>query len=87
MNPDDDVLQYVRRVDVSQVHHVRADLHPDVHDGRHRAGVDAVRLPDRRLGDQLHHAAQPVHGYHAGIHEEHRAQGRHGHADLDDAAV
>ena len=62
-------------------------FHTDVHDGRDCAGVDAVRLPHRRLGDQLHHAAQPVHGHHAGLHEEHRAQGRHGHADLDDATV
>ena len=46
-----------------------------------------MRLPHWRLGDQLHHAAQPVHGYHVSVHEKHRAEGRNGHVDLDYAAL
>ena len=46
-----------------------------------------MRLPHWRLGDQLHHAAQPVYGHLAGVYEKHRTQGRDGNPHLDDVAV
>jgi p-aminobenzoyl-glutamate transporter AbgT len=83
----DDGVQHVRRIDVRQVRAVRADLRADVHADRDPPRADDGRVPDRRLGDEHHHAAQRLPRDRAGVHAEVRAEGGHGHAGGHDAPL